>query len=154
MTYGPPLTPPAPRPRQSLRPLFIVLAIVAVGCLGGAVVCGVAAFRIFDNATQPARDAADAFVEDLADGDHSGAYDRLCHDTLTRYELGEFTQEAHGFGQIVEHRFTGVGIEKNLGAPATATVTAELTIADGQQMTHTFSLVEEGDDWKVCGDPF
>jgi hypothetical protein len=140
--------------------VLIVVAIVAAGCLGATAVGSFAiyktvgsAFEFVHNATDPARDATLLFVTDLTDGDHPRAYDRLCDSTRSRYSLADFTYEAEQFGRIVDHEFTQVSVER-VDGESSATVAADLTLADGQPVNHTFPLVEEGGEWKVCGDPF
>lgn len=144
--------PPPPR-RRTLRTVLIVVGIVLVLCCAGAVAGGFFLFREVKQATDPAREATEEFVTDLESGDADAAYGRLCAGTR-----GRFTREAflHGLSEqprIQSHEIVGVNVS-TVNGRVSATTTAELTFDTGFVDRHTFKLVKEDGQWKVCGQPF
>jgi len=131
--------------------LIVVGSVLAVCCVGG----GIAAyfgFRAVSGALGPPREATEAFIRDLQNGDAASAYGKLC--TATRSAV---TQDR--FAEMVSNRrpsslkvvATNVS---NFNGKVSATVTANLTYSDGFTDRHDFHLQREGGAWKVCGNPY
>jgi hypothetical protein len=133
--------------------MLIVAGIVLAVCLAGLAVGGVTMFNAVRNATAPARDAADAFVRDLEAGNAAGAHARLCRDTRERFSLDAFAGGVHSQARITGHRILGVNVS-TVNGQSTAQVTMDLTYASGFTDRHSFLLVVEDDQWRVCGNPY
>jgi len=101
----------------------------------------------------PVRTAAADFIADLEAGDANGAYSRLCGRTQSRFSREGFEQGLAMEPKITDHRIVGINVRNSSGT-STATVTAELTTGSGFKDSHTFPLIKENGDWKVCGNPY
>lgn len=147
--------PPAPPPKKSntLRIVLIVVGAVLVVCCAGGIVGGVFLFRGVVKATGPARDATDQFVTDLQQGDTAGAYALLCDSTRAAFTPDRFAQGVASQPKIVSHKTGGVNVTSGSGG-STAVVTMKLTLQTGFVDEHTFPLVKEDGQWKVCGAPY
>jgi hypothetical protein len=148
-----PAPPPAPPPRRSNTKIIIIVvaSVLAVCCLIGGIV-GFFAFRTVQGALGPPREATEAFLRDLIAGDSAAAYAKLCRTAQSRHPQAEVT------AMINERRPTGYEIGEvsvqNVNGVVSASVTANLTYADGFVEPHTFLLRREDDTWKVCGNPY
>ncbi|MGE6955144.1 DUF4878 domain-containing protein, partial [Staphylococcus capitis] len=110
-------------------------------------------FRGVQQATGPARQATDEFVADLESGNVDGAYGRLCASTRSTFTRKAFGQGLNGQPKIRSHEIVGVNVS-NFNGRLSATATAKLTLDTGFVDQHTFRLVQEDGQWKVCGQPF
>jgi hypothetical protein len=131
--------------------LIIVAVVLAFCCCGGLV--GGFFIKKASESIGPARGAAGDLIGDLEAGNASGAYDRLCGDTQSRFSREQFAQGLATRPKTTDHEIVGIHVLDQNGA-STATVTARLTDSSGFQDSHVFSLVKEDGDWKVCGDPY
>lgn len=133
------------------RTLLTAAGIAAATCTVG--VGGLAVFAWVTNEAGPAREVTEAFVADLAAGDHAEAYDRLCGDTRDRFSPEAFESYVGDQRQISHHRVVGAEISR-VDRRRTGLVTVEFGYGDAGTARHTFQLVEEDDTWRVCGDPY
>ncbi|MBB3101584.1 hypothetical protein FHR83_009313 [Actinoplanes campanulatus] len=132
--------------------MVIIVGVVVVLCT-----CVVAGGYFFvsgiQEATGPARQAAEEFVADLESGNSDAAYGRLCADTTSDFTREAFVQGLSGQPAIRSHEIVGVNVS-NVNGRVSATVTANLTLDSGFVDRPTFPLVQEDGQWKVCGQPF
>lgn len=133
--------------------MLIVVAIVLVLCCVGGVTGGYALFRQVQKSTAPVRQITDDFVTDLESGNAGAAYGRLCADTRSRFTREAFDHGLDGKPKIRSHEFARVNVS-NVNGRVSATATVALTLDTGFVDQHTFTLVEEDGQWKVCGQPF
>lgn len=152
MPYPQPVPPP-PRQRHTLRTVLIVVGAVLVLCCGGAVIGGIFFFRGVAQSTAPARQAADDFITDLESANATAAYGLLCADTRSQFTVEAFTDGLGRQSTIRSHEIQGVSVS-NVNGKVSATVVANLTLDTGFVDRHTFPLVKEGGQWKVCGQPY
>ncbi len=154
MTYPPPYaTPPAPKPKHTLRTVLIVVGIVMVLCCGGAVAGGIALFRGLGATVGPARDAADGYLDDLEAGNTDAAYSQLCAGYQDQYTRTEFADLVAGRPTPSGHTINGVNVNTTNGVTrGTATVT--LLFDDDSSETHVINLTREAGDWRVCANPY
>ncbi|MBW6439027.1 DUF4878 domain-containing protein [Actinoplanes hulinensis] len=144
--------PVPPPPRRTLRTVVIVVSIVMVLCTCVAA-GGYFFIRGIQQATGPASQAAEEFVADLESGNADAAYGRLCASTTSNFTREAFVQGLSGQSAIRSHEIIGVNVS-NVNGRVSATVTANLTLDSGFVDRHTFTLVQEDGQWKVCGQPF
>ncbi|MEV6601521.1 DUF4878 domain-containing protein [Actinoplanes sp. NPDC051346] len=133
--------------------MLIVVGVVLVLCCAGGVTGGYFLFRGIQQATGPASQATDEFVADLKSGNADAAYGRLCASTRSKFSRETFVQGLSGQPQIRSHKIVGVNVS-NLNGRVSATVTAKLTLDTGFVDQHTFALVKEYGQWKMCGQPY
>lgn len=131
---------------------MIVVSIVMVLCTCVAA-GGYFFIRGIQQATGPASQAAEEFVADLESGNADAAYGRLCASTTSNFTREAFVQGLSGQSAIRSHEIIGVNVS-NVNGRVSATVTANLTLDSGFVDRHTFTLVQEDGQWKVCGQPF
>jgi Domain of unknown function (DUF4878) len=129
-----------------------VLSIVAgvLLCFGGF---GGGLFFLLREASEGPRNATTAFIGDLKAQDWAGAYGQLCQETRSRFTVEQFTQTAQSNGEVRDHSITNFRVENTNGRQS-ATVDTDLELTDGSTEDHTFPLVKEGEQWKVCGNPY
>ncbi|GGN99570.1 hypothetical protein GCM10010112_93520 [Actinoplanes lobatus] len=143
---------PVPPPSRTLRTVVIVVSVVLVLCS-----CVAAGGYFFISgirqATGPASEAVEEFVADLESGDADAAYGRLCASTASNFTRQEFAQGISGQPAIRSHEIVGVNVS-NVNGRVSATVTANLALDSGFVDRHTFTLVQQDGQWKVCGQPF
>jgi hypothetical protein len=77
----------------------------------------------------------------------------LCQQTRSAFPRIEFAQGVSTQPMITSHSIDGAML-RNVNGKTSATVTASLTLSTGFVDNHTFTLIKEGDDWKVCGNPY
>lgn len=121
--------------------------------LAGAGAAALYFYRGIGEALEPAESAAEEFVLDLEASDWAGAYDGLCHEAQTDYSVSDFATEAQKEGVVKDHTIVRTYVSERNG-DVTGTVVMDLKLADGSTDTHTFHLVQEGKQWKVCGRPY
>jgi hypothetical protein len=145
--------PSAPPPRRRTgRIVLIVAAIVLVLCCAGAI--GIAVFvSTLGKATGPAKDRAEEFIGYLDVGQTDAAYADLCGPTKGRFSAPEFAQIVRGRPKLSSYTVTSTNVS-NVNGRVSGTVRATLTYVDGSSENHVFELVKEGDDWRVCGNPY
>ncbi len=142
--------PSQQRPRTSVgsRAATTTIIFLMVGALSlGALAYGM--YRVLAVTSDAPRTATHAFVGDLAHGDNRAAYDRLCRKNRATYSYAEFVDIVQGRPRPAKASITGFEVSSG-----TASVRASLTLIDASIESHTFELVEEGDDWKICGEPY
>jgi hypothetical protein len=149
MVY-PQMVVPAPKPRNTLRIVLIVVgAVLAVCCLGG-VAGGFFLFRTYSNNAGPARDATTAYVDDVRAGDYPGAYGMLCQKMRDTMSLDEYTRTQSAQLKIGTYKIVGVRVNTyngHLSAVVTVQMTQEQT---GAGFTQGFPLVKEDGQWRIC----
>jgi len=133
--------------------VLIVVGIVLAVCAVGAVAGGFLLFRSIQTATAPARDAADQFVRKLEAGDVSGAYGMLCRSTRERFTFSAFERGVRDQPHISSHEIVGVNVS-NVNGRQSGQVTVDLTLDSGFTERHSFLMVPESGQWKVCGNPY
>jgi hypothetical protein len=134
--------------------LVVAIALVlAVCCCGGLGAGGYVVFRKVAEAQSPIRDAAAAYLDDLEEGDYSGAYDLLCRATRQRFSRDAFVAAVSGPEAVRAHHIDRVRISNDKGRLG-GTVNATLVDAAGAPRTRTFELTPEDGRWKVCGGPY
>jgi hypothetical protein len=143
---------PARRRNTTRIVLLVVGGVLALCCMGG--VGAFALFRSVQGATGPVRDAATAFIADLASGYYEHAYGQLCADTRTRFTPEQFRQGVQARGAIRGYSITNVSVFNRNGRATTGTVTANLRYDSGFTDRHSFPLVKEDGAWRVCGQPY
>jgi hypothetical protein len=142
-----PAAPPAKRNNVKII-LIVVAAIVALCCIGAAI-GGFFIFRGVNDALAPPRDAAAGYAQDIKDSDYAGAYDRLCDNVKSQLTEGEFARAIADEFPIDDFEVTGTNVETVNGV-SNATVTMRITPPSGEEFTHTFPLVKEDGDWRIC----
>ncbi|WP_027343649.1 Rv0361 family membrane protein [Hamadaea tsunoensis] len=149
----PQYAPPAPAKKShTLRTVLIVVGIVAVLCCAGGIFGGIKLFTTVKDAVAPVTNVVNEFADDLESGNTTAAYTLLCSVTKTMFPLNAFEVLASDQG-IQSHRITGAHVLTSNGR-TTATVDAELTTAADGTESHTFMLVKESGEWKICGAPY
>lgn len=141
------------KPRRARRAALALLGAVLLVCCIGAAGLGLWNYQSVRRATGPAREAADAFLRDLAAGDPARAYDKLCGATRERLSREGLAEAIISGGKISRYAVKDVAVTTEGGQPK-ATVSAEVTRESGAVDHHKLSLIQEGDGWRVCGDPF
>src|SRR5689334_11350222 len=131
----------------------IVLAGLMLALCSGSIAVDLFSSSDAQKSTGPAREATSRFVADLESGQEESAYNRLCAETA-----GSFTPIAFFKGldeqlKIRSHEIVGVSVSDSNGRES-ATVIARLTRESDLVDQHTFELVKERGQWKVCGQPF
>ena len=145
--------PQPPRQRRPWKTILIVLGVVLVLCCAGAAFGGYQLFKGVQEATGPARTAAETFVVNLEDGDTDAAYKLLCKTTQAKYSLDAFKDGVSKQPKVSSHSFGGVNV-MNYNGKVSATVTILLTFDTSFTERHAFPLVKENDQWLVCGQPY
>jgi len=141
-----------PRRKRTGRVVLIVVAIVLVLCCAG--VLGIAVFvRTFGNATGPARDNVDTFLGQLKNGQTDAAYADLCAPTRGQFSAAEFAQIVNAKPKLSSYTVVSTNVS-TVNGHTSATVQASLKSVDGHIENHVFELVKEGNDWRVCGNPY
>jgi Domain of unknown function (DUF4878) len=151
MAYRPPLRRPG-RPRP-LRGAGGIVGVALLFCLVGVAGLGAYNLQAVYRASGPARDAADAFLRDVAAGDLPAAYNRLCPDTRDRLSRDAFAQRVRALPRIRTYEVRDVSVATNR-AELKGTVTADVTWDTGVPEPRTLTMVTVDGDWRVCGDPF
>jgi hypothetical protein len=147
VTYPPPL-----RPKRRFGVKWIVLTIVAVVVVcGGGIGAGV--FLLLRGVSEAPRNATNAFADDLEAKDWAGAYDKLCGDTRSAFTPDQFTQFAQSRGDVRDHAITNFSVS-NTNGRQTATINVSFEKADGSEESRRIPLLKEGEDWKICGQPY
>ncbi|WP_327001555.1 DUF4878 domain-containing protein [Dactylosporangium sp. NBC_01737] len=145
--------PQPPRQRSPWKTILIVLGVVLVLCCAGAGFGGYRLFKGVQEATEPARTAAETFVTNLENGDTDAAYGLLCKATQSNYTVQAFKDGVAKQPKIRSHSFGGVNV-MNYNGKTSATVTLILTDDSGFTNRHTFPLVKDDGQWRVCGQPY
>jgi hypothetical protein len=142
-----------PRPRRTLRVVLIVVGGVLVLCCAGAIGGGFLLFRTVQKSTGPVRDAADGFITNLESGDRAGAYGRLCASTQASFSQDAFATGLDRQPKVRSHSIDGTNVS-NVNGHESGVVTARLTLDTGFVDRHSFAMVLENGNWKVCGQPY
>jgi hypothetical protein len=131
--------------------LFAVGVTLAV-CATGAAGIGLWTFQSVRGAEEPARQTAEAFLRDLANGDHDSAYGRLCTRTQQAMGRGGFADWFDAQPKIDRFVLSDVTVTFRDGK-LTGTATAEVTWESGVVATQSLPLATDRGDWRVCGYP-
>jgi len=107
--------------------------------------------RAVDDATQPMRDAATGYLDDVVAHNYETAYGRLCDRTRQRYTQAQFVA-AVSADPPTGYTVTGFHVAKQNGL-VDGTVTVSRANNDGTKVTHLIPMLKHGDAWQVCGDP-
>jgi hypothetical protein len=139
------------RPTRRRRSPTVLAGVLAL-CCTGALAGGLMLVRAVHGIGSPARDAVDAFLADLVAGRVDAAYDRLCARTRGDVDRARFAEA------VAQRPVTGYEIDDvsaaSLGTRGAAVVSTRLIVAGGRVVEHTVPVTEEGDEWRVCGDPY
>ena len=149
-----PVDEPAPsRPQRPTgqRLAIIVVAIVVI-CCGGLAGLGYGVYSLVGSATDPMRGAAVAFLDGLRTRDYPAAFVLLCDATSDKYDLKAFMGREAG-RPLKDFAVTGVYADDRSGQ-VDGRVTVTLEYADGTRESRALPMVEEHDEWRVCGDPY
>jgi Domain of unknown function (DUF4878) len=122
-------------------------------CCVGAAGLGAWNLQSVYRASGPARDAAEAFVREVAAGDPAAAYGQLCPDTQRRIGRESFAQRVRALPEIRRYEIRDVSVATDR-TELKGTVTARVTWATGVLEDRKLSVVTVDGDWRVCGDPF
>ncbi|MEQ4303422.1 DUF4878 domain-containing protein [Plantactinospora sp. B6F1] len=142
----------ARRPRRFRGVLSVVAAGLFVCCVGAAGL-GAWNYQHVRQSSGAAQDAAEAFLQDVTSGDAGGAYDRLCGDTRERWSREEFERRLSVPPTISRYAIDDVTVASDRGQ-LRATATATLTRRSGAVDRREMPMVKDGDQWRICGDPF
>lgn len=132
------------------RKVILIVAVAFVVLCGGG---GFAVYKVVSSVSAPIRSAANGFVDDLGAGRLDSAYGRLCADTQRRFSPSSFAGYVHSQPRFTKHTTRGFSANDDNGRH-TATVSMDLIGPDGGKQQHLFTLVKEGRDYKVCGNPY
>lgn len=152
------MTPPAdepapPRPRRPTgQRLAIIVAAIVVVCCGSLAGLGYFVYTLVNGATDPMRAAAVTFLDSLRERNYPAAFGMLCEETAQQYRLDGFMTREAG-RPLKNYTVTGVYAGDRSGAVG-GRVTVTLEFADGTRESRALPMVEEHDQWRVCGTPF
>ncbi|MEV4755136.1 hypothetical protein AB0J86_08485 [Micromonospora sp. NPDC049559] len=141
------------RRRRVGRGVLLSTGVLLLVCCVGAAGLGAWNLQAVLRASGPARQAADAFLGQLVSTEPAAAYDRLCADTRARWTREAFAQRVDAPPRILRYRIGDVAVATRGGKPQ-GTVTAELTLESGAVYRRELTVVRDGDDWRVCGNPY
>jgi hypothetical protein len=144
-------TPPRPQ-RPTGQRLAVIVAAVVVICCGSLVGVFYGVRALVSSSTDPMRAAAAAFLDDLRARDYPAAFGLLCDATRDRIDLDALIEREAG-RPLQDFSITGVYADDRSGS-VDGRVTATLHFADGGQETRALPMVQEDDEWRVCGDPY
>ncbi|WP_344085513.1 hypothetical protein [Luedemannella helvata] len=143
---------PQPKKKRSVLKIVIISIVAVVILCGGAVGTGIYFIvRTVDNATQPMRDAATGYLDDLRANNYETAYGRLCGRVRDQYSQAQFVA-AVSARPLTGYTVVGFNVANQNGL-VDGNVTVERTNTDGTKVRHIIPMVKEGDTWRVCGDP-
>ncbi len=146
-----PYQQPQPKKRSVVK-IVIISAVAVVVLCGGTVATGLYfIYRTVDNATQPMRDAASGYLNDVRAANYETAYGRLCGRVRDQYSQAEFVA-AVSAKPLNGYKIVGFNVANRNGL-ADGDVTIERTNTDGTRERHIIPMVKEGETWRVCGDP-
>jgi hypothetical protein len=146
--------PQPPQPKRKLsttQKVIIIVAAIVVLCCGGAAVGGYFIYRAVDNSTQPMRDAATGYLDNLKAHDYTTAYGRLCDRVRARITPAQF-EAVVSAKPLADYEVTGFHVSNQNGL-VDGTVTVSRKNTDGTKISHIIPMVKDGDAWRVCGDP-
>jgi hypothetical protein len=153
------MTPPRPHPtphppsRRGLRTALGVVAVALAACCLGATGGGFWLYRTWQGAADPARQAADVFLGDLARADYASAYEGLCPQIRAQVSRESFETAMRNHRQVRAHRIVDASVH-TVDGRATGLVTVEVTYDDGAVERRTLTLTGDDGDWAVCGLPY
>jgi hypothetical protein len=148
MPSHPPRVAPA-KPRSVNWP--VVGLIVAALALVALPVGGFLLWLFGGPDIDPARSAADRFVQHLERNEDRAAYLSMCSTVQDRITLVQFSDGVERLGRPVSHSLSDAAFADEAGA--SAGVTARLTDRSGRITPVDLYLVHE-DGWRVCSDTF
>ncbi|HIW61111.1 MAG TPA: hypothetical protein H9881_01520 [Candidatus Stackebrandtia excrementipullorum] len=140
-----------PRDRDSTRLAVTIIAsvfAVVLLCGGGVVGLGLALASAGEAMATQAHDAADTFMQDIADEDFSAAYDSMCEPLKEELTEEEFTAEWDALN--IETYETGDAydtLDGTLRVPVEARSPGDRTYV----MTLTVGLAGQSMEMQVCG---
>src|SRR5689334_14643862 len=108
---------PAPPPKRKLsttQKVIIIVAAVVVLCCGVGGVGLYFGIRAVDNSTQPMRDAATGYLDNLKAGDYTTAYGRLCDRVRERLTPAQFAS-VKSADPLADYDVTGYRISTQNG---------------------------------------
>jgi flagellar basal body-associated protein FliL len=137
-------------PKKSRKTLWIIIALVVViCCCGGGIGGGFFFYSRVTDQTTAISDAAKSFFTAVVD--NGNAYDQLCSSAKASISRGQFQQGLQS-SPLKSFNVAGVNLSTDNGTTK-ATVTAQLTYSDRAE-TRIVPMRDDGDGWKVCGDPY
>lgn len=131
----------------------VLAGVALLFCCVGAAGLGAWNLQAVYRASGPARAAADAFLRDVAAGNPSAAYDRLCPDTRARISRDRFAQRVRALPGIRKYQIKDVSVATDR-SELKGTVTAKVTWDTGVFEDRELAVVTVDGSWRVCGDPF
>lgn len=140
------------RPPRRLRSVLLLAGAAVMVCGIGAAGMGAWTFQSVRRAEGPARQAAEAFLQDMVEGDHDGAYEHLCEQTRQRMGRAGFAAWLDAQPKVDRFMISEVAVTARDGQ-LTATATAEITWTSGVVATQSLPLATDDGKWRVCGDP-
>ena len=141
--YGPPFGPPPKRTRWGL--IFGLLAggLVLLCCCGGAVFFGLIAGQ-----TEPARTAAQNYVNAVIAGDDAKAMQYVCTASGSQASHDNFTEYVKSKGvtgsEVTDTKVTLWNLSWK------ATVQMDLTVGAGGTESLELPMAKQNGKWKVC----
>jgi hypothetical protein len=155
-TAGSPITAPppySPQPQQKSnnwwKYLLVIGGIVALLCCIGAVGLGIWGYNKVKDVAGPVTDTANAYLDDVQNGNYGEAYDRLCAGAKGQVTQQQFAQAQSMVPKLTSHKVTGFSID-TVNGRSTATVNVTLQREQVGETNQTIQLVKEDGEWKVC----
>jgi hypothetical protein len=148
---GPGVAPPfaAPPVDRSRRGLWIGLIggglALLLCCGGGLFGLGVMVVAGTNQAQEQAKDQVSAFITDVHNQEYQKAHDLLCSSLAQRTTAESIASEFGG------NTISGYSIGQTRIGGSTVTVDATVNYADQAARQYEFSLVQEGQQLRICG---
>ena len=149
MTFAVPEPPPQPKKSSTWKIVVIVVAAVLAVCCVGAIIAGYFGFRVIDDATGPAKDAATTYLSHVESGEFEQGYEQLCRREKAARPLAAYLAMQRAQPDLTGFEVTGVNVS-NMNGNVTGTVRAQLTREAVGTFPQQIALVKEDGQWRVC----
>jgi hypothetical protein len=128
------------------------VAAIVVVCCGGLAGLGYFIYTLVGGATDPMRGAAVTFLDSLRERNYPVAFGLLCDAAREKYSPDAFAAREAG-RPVKDYAVTGVYAGDRSGA-VDGRVTVTIDYADGTRESRALPMVEDDDEWRVCGNPY
>jgi hypothetical protein len=146
------VTPPPQSGRPTGQRLAIIVGAIVVICCGSLAGLGYGIYALVGGATDPMRGAAVEFLTGLRERNYPAAFGLLCDSTREKYDMGALV-DLEARRPLKDFAVTGVYADDRSGQ-VDGRVTVSLEYADGTHESRALPMVQEDDEWRVCGDPY